>query len=121
MKTDNLTSINEIFFNEDLVMFEKDKVIEVFLSNETTEGKNTTTSFTVGLGQNMSRDKRGEAVSAIISLVNNQYSFLVELLRVLTVMFKRKRLVRKRLLLLMSSDSKMQNGKKGSRCSPHRF
>ena len=69
----------------------------------------------------MSRDKVSEVVSAKISLVNNQYSFLDELLRVLTVMFKRKRLVRKRLLLLMSSDSKMQNGKKGSRCSPHRF
>ena len=64
----------------------------------------------------MSRDKElGEVVSAIISLVNNQYSFLVELLHVLTVMFVRKRLVKKRLLLLMSSDSKMQNGKKGSR------
>ena len=46
----------------------------------------------------------GEVVSAIISLVNNQYSFLVELLRVLTVMFAQKRL---RLLLLMSSDFKM--------------
>ena len=33
----------------------------------------------------MSRDEEvGEVVSAIISLVNNQYSFLVELLRVLT-------------------------------------
>ena len=31
----------------------------------------------------MSRDKEvGEVVSAIISLVNNQYSFLVELLRI---------------------------------------
>ena len=36
----------------------------------------------------MSRDKKvGEVVSAIICLVNNQCSFLVELLRVLTVMF----------------------------------
>ena len=36
----------------------------------------------------MSCDKEvGEVVSAIISLVNNQYSFLVELLPVLTVMF----------------------------------
>ena len=53
----------------------------------------------------MSRDKEvDEVVSAIISLVNNQYSFLVELLRVLTVIFARKRF---RLLLLMSSDSKM--------------
>ena len=53
----------------------------------------------------MSRDKEvGEVVSAIISLVNNQYSFLVELLRVLTVIFARKRF---RQLLLMSSDSKM--------------
>ena len=70
----------------------------------------------------MSRDKEvGEVVSAIISLVNNQYSFLVELLLVLTVMFARKRLVKKRLLLVMSSDSKMQNGKKESRCLPPRF
>ena len=53
----------------------------------------------------MSRDKEaGEVVSAKISLVNNQYSFLVELLRVLTVMFAQKRL---RLLLIMSSDFKM--------------
>ena len=66
----------------------------------------------------MSRDKKvGEVVSAIICLVNNQCSFLVELLRVLTVMFARKRL---RLLLLMSFDYKLQNGKE-SRCSPPRF
>ena len=45
-----------------------------------------------------------EVASVIISLVNNQYIFLVELLRVLTVMFARNRL---KLLLLMSSDSKM--------------
>ena len=63
----------------------------------------------------------GEVVSAIISLVNNQYNFLFELMRVLTVIFARKRLVKKRLLLLMSSDSKIQNGKKGSRRSPPRF
>ena len=55
----------------------------------------------------MSRDKKvDEVVSAIISLVNNRYS-LVELLRVSAVMFVQKRLVKKRLLLLMSSDSKM--------------
>ena len=53
----------------------------------------------------MSRDKVREVVNAIIFLVNNQYSFLVGLLCVLTVMSQRKRLVRKRLLLLMSSDS----------------
>ena len=58
------------------------------------------------------------STSALISLVNNHYSFLVELLRVLTVMFGRKRL---RLLLLMSCDSKMQDRKKGSRCSPSCF
>ena len=70
----------------------------------------------------MSRDKEvGKVVSAVIFLVNNQYSFLVELLGVLTVMFARKRLVKKRLLLLMSCDSKMQNGKKGNRRSPPRF
>ena len=56
----------------------------------------------------MSRDKKvGEVFSAIISLVNNRYSCLVELLRVSAVMFVQKRLVKKRLLLLMSSDSKM--------------
>ena len=47
-----------------------------------------------------------KVVSAIISLVNNQYSCLVELLAVLTLMLARKRMVKKRLLLLMSSDSK---------------
>ena len=61
----------------------------------------------------MSRDKEvGEVVSAIIYLVNNQYSFLVELQSFLIAMFARKRLVKKTLLLLMSSESKMQNGKK---------
>ena len=66
----------------------------------------------------MTRDKK---MSESIFLVNNQYSFLVELLGVLTVMFARKRLVKNRLLLLMSSDSKMQNGTKGSRDSPPCF
>ena len=33
--------INEMFFNEDLVMF--DKEMKVFLSNETTEGQNIRT------------------------------------------------------------------------------
>ena len=66
----------------------------------------------------MTRDKK---MSEIIFLVNNQYSFLVELLGVLTVMFARKRLVKNRLLLLLSSDSKMQNGTKGSRDSPPCF
>ena len=73
----------------------------------------------------MSRDNKvGEVVRAIVSLVNHEYSFLVDLLRVRTVMFARKRL---KLLLLTSSDSKMENGKKESRCSrpcfwvrPHR-
>ena len=59
-------------------------------------------------------------VSAIISLVNNQCSCLVELLGVLTVMLVEKRLVKKKLLLLISSDSKTQNWKKGSRHSPPR-
>ena len=62
-----------------------------------------------------------KVVSAIISLINNQYSCLAELLGVLTIMFARKRFVKKSLLLLMSSDSKTQNGKKGSRHSPPRF
>ena len=67
----------------------------------------------------MSRDKEvGEVVSVIISLVNNQYSFLVELLRALTATFARNRL---RMLLLLSSDSKMQNGKNESRRSPPHF
>ena len=70
----------------------------------------------------MSHDKEVSKVfKAIISLVKNQYSCLVELLGVLTVMLVRKRLVKKRLLLLMSSNSKMQNGKKESRCSPAHF
>ena len=39
----------------------------------------------------MSRHKEvGEVVSAILSLVNNQCSFIVELPRVLTMMFARK-------------------------------
>ena len=62
-----------------------------------------------------------KVVSAIISLVNNQYSCLLELLAVLTLMLARKRMVKKRLLLLMSSDSKTQNGKKGSRSTPPTF
>ena len=69
----------------------------------------------------MSRDKEvGEIVSAIISFVNNQYSFLVELLRILIVMFAQKRLVKK-LLLLMSAYFKVQNGQKVGRSSPPRF
>ena len=55
----------------------------------------------------MIRDK--EVGSAIIFFVNSQYSFLVEL-RVLTVMFVRKRLVKKRLLLLMQ-NAKWDEGK----------
>ena len=43
---------------------------------------------------------------------NNQYSFLVELLCVSIVMFARERLVKKRLLLRMSSDSKTKNGRR---------
>ena len=62
-----------------------------------------------------------KVVSAIISLINNYYSCLVELLGVLTVMLARKRLVKKSLLLLMSSNSKTQNVKKGSKNSPLHF
>ena len=70
----------------------------------------------------MSRDKEeGEVVSAIISLVNNHYSCLVELLGILTVMLVRKRLLKKRLLLLMSSKSTTKNGMEGNRRSPPRF
>ena len=43
---------------------------------------------------------------------NNQYSFLVELLCVSIVMFARERLVKKRLLLRMSSDFKTKNGRR---------
>ena len=56
----------------------------------------------------MSQDK--EVVSAVISLVNIQYSSFTELLVVLTMMLVQKRLLRKRFLLLMNSDSKTQNG-----------
>ena len=56
----------------------------------------------------MSQDK--EVVSAIISLVNIRYSSFTELLVVLTMMLVQKRLLRKRFLLLMNSDSKTQNG-----------
>ena len=45
--------------------------------------------------KNMSHDKEvGEIFSAIISLVNNQHSCLVESLGVITVMFVQKRLVK---------------------------
>ena len=56
----------------------------------------------------MIQDK--EVVIAIISLVNIQYSSFTELLVVLTMMLVQKRLLRKRFLLLMNSDSKTQNG-----------
>ena len=70
----------------------------------------------------MSRDKEvGEIVSAIISFVNNQYSFLVELLSILIVMFAQKRLVKKKLFPLMSAYFKVQNGQKVGRSSPPRF
>ena len=70
----------------------------------------------------MSRDKEvDEVVSAIISKITISIVFLVELKGVLTVMFARERSVKKRLLLLISSDSKTQNGKKESRRSPPRF
>ena len=66
----------------------------------------------------MNRDKEvSKVVSEIISLVKSQYSYLVELLGVLTVMRAHITLVKKRLLLLSSSDTKKQNGKKGSRRS----
>ena len=43
-----LTIINEMFFNEGLVMF--DKEMKVFLLNETTESENTRTQITVARG-----------------------------------------------------------------------
>ena len=56
----------------------------------------------------MSHDKEvDEVVSVIIALVNKQYSLLTGLMGILTVVFARKRLAKKRLLLHMSSDSKM--------------
>ena len=39
MKTENLQLLMKCFFNEGLVMF--DKEIKVFLQNKTTQGKNT--------------------------------------------------------------------------------
>ena len=70
----------------------------------------------------MSRDKEvSEVVCKIISLVNNQYNYLVQLLGVLTMTLAQKRLLKKRLLLLMSSKSTTKNGKKESRRSPTRF
>ena len=39
MKTENIQLLMKCFFNEDLVMF--DKEMKDFLSNKTTEGKNT--------------------------------------------------------------------------------
>ena len=38
MKTENLQVLTQYFFNEDLILF--DKEIKVFSSKETTEGKN---------------------------------------------------------------------------------
>ena len=69
----------------------------------------------------MSRNKEVGELNSEISLVNNQYSCLVQLLGVLKMMLAKKRLLKKRLLLLMSSESTMKNGKKESRCSPPRF
>ena len=70
----------------------------------------------------MSRDKGvREAVSKIISLVNNQYSCLVELLGVLTMMLARKRLLNKRCYCLLALNPVTKNGKKESRRSPPRF
>ena len=43
MKADDSLVLMKCFFNEGLVMFDKDKEMEVFLSNETTDGKNTRT------------------------------------------------------------------------------
>ena len=43
MKADDSLVLMKCFFNEGLVMFDKDKEIEVFLSNETTDGKNIRT------------------------------------------------------------------------------
>ena len=63
-----------------------------------------------------------EVVSALISLVTFQYNSFVELLTALTMMLAQKRLIRKSfLLLMMNSDSKMQNGNKGNKHSPPRF
>ena len=55
----------------------------------------------------MNQDK--EVLRAIISLVNIQYSCFVELLDMLTMMLTQKRLLWKRFLLFMNSDSKTQN------------
>ena len=55
----------------------------------------------------MNQDK--EVLRAIISLGNIQYSCFVELLDMLTMMLTQKRLLWKRFLLFMNSDSKTQN------------
>ena len=61
----------------------------------------------------MIRDKEvSGVVGAIISLVNNQYSCLVKLLGVLTVMLAQKRLLKKGLLLFIGSESTTENGKR---------
>ena len=43
MKADDSLVLMKCFFNQGLVMFDKDKEMEVFLSNETTKGENSRT------------------------------------------------------------------------------
>ena len=63
------SAINEIFFNEGLVLL--DKEMKVFLSNKTAEGKNTELKLQL-VWDKMSRDEKvDELVSALISLVKN--------------------------------------------------
>ena len=63
------SAINEMFFNEGLVLL--DKEMKVFLSNKTAEGKNTERKLQL-VWDKMSRDEKvGELVSALISLVKN--------------------------------------------------
>ena len=82
------TITNEKFFNENLVMFDK----EMNFFYKTKQLKVKTPELKLQLvWDKMSRDiEVSEAVSVIICLVNNQYSCLVELLYVLIGMLARK-------------------------------
>ena len=63
------SAINEMFFNEGLVLL--DKEMKVFLSNKTAEGKNTERKLQLVWDKMSRNEKVGEVVSALISLVKN--------------------------------------------------
>ena len=82
------TITNKKFFNESLVMF--DKEMNFFYKTKQLKARTPECKLQL-VWDKMSRDKEaGEVVSVIISLVNNQYSCLVELLDVLIGMLARK-------------------------------